>query len=50
MRDFLGNYIVTKFNNRNSDSDGNLLTNITTAFDVNNSEITYSTSNTSSHF
>ena len=50
MRDFIGNYIVTKFNNRNSDSDGNLLTNITTAFDVNNSEITYSTSNTSSHF
>ena len=50
MRDFIGNYIVTKFNNRNSDSDGNLLTNITTAFDVNNSEITYSSSNTSSHF
>ena len=50
MRDFIGNYIVTKFNNRNSDSDGNLLTNITTAFDVDNSEITYSSSNTSSHF
>ena len=50
MRDFIGNYIVTKFNNRNSDSDGNLLTNIITAFDVDNSEITYSSSNTSSYF
>lgn len=50
MRDFIGNYIVTNLSNKNTDSNGDLLTNITCAYMVNNSQVVYVTKNDVKHF
>ena len=50
MRDFIGNYIVTNLSNKNTDSNDDLLTNVTCAYTVNNSQIEYITKNDDEHF
>ena len=50
MRDFIGNYIVTKYNNQNTSSSGNLLSNIDLSYSVDNGQIVYESNASKQHF